>query len=300
MTDRRPAAAVPRMLAAALDAARIGHVLPLRPFTKIPALNDWEHRSTQDPDRIRELWTGRPWNVGLACGPSRLHILDLDDAHACRPPHDWPTARHGRDVLAQVADAAGEQIPATFAVRTPHQGQHLYFHTAGFSDELRSTVARLGWRIDSRGAGGYVVAAGSVLPSGTYRAANDHPILALPLWLAHRLTTPTPEPSLHVARHRPHTPADHRRITAYVDRVITSVTHAQPGQRHDILLRAAFTLGRLVAGKDLDADEAETRLQQAAQPFIGVRDWTAAQGRDTIADGLAAGKNQPRALSAEP
>ncbi|WP_406231176.1 hypothetical protein [Nocardia sp. NBC_01009] len=43
---------------------------------------------------------------------------------------------------------------------------------------------RLGWRIDSRGSGGYVVAAQSELPHGIYRLADEH----APIPLGKRVT----------------------------------------------------------------------------------------------------------------
>ena len=50
--------ATKRLQASALDAASRGwHVFPLRPGTKVPAVRDWEHQATADPERIRELWT---------------------------------------------------------------------------------------------------------------------------------------------------------------------------------------------------------------------------------------------------
>src|SRR2546421_6089132 len=74
MTDRSS------LLAAALDyAARGWYVFPLRVDTKAPALRaDWQTIATTDPDAIRSWWAGRPHNVGIAVGPSRLFVIDLD------------------------------------------------------------------------------------------------------------------------------------------------------------------------------------------------------------------------------
>ncbi|WP_255347783.1 bifunctional DNA primase/polymerase [Actinoplanes sp. N902-109] len=66
-------------LTAALSAADRGwHVFPLRPDDKRPAIGKWEQRATIDPDRIRRCWTAGPYNVGIACGPSGLVVLDFD------------------------------------------------------------------------------------------------------------------------------------------------------------------------------------------------------------------------------
>ena len=67
------------LLNAALAAADRGwHVFPLTPGTKRPAVRDWENRATLDPDRIRRCWAAGLFNIGIACGPSRLLVLDLD------------------------------------------------------------------------------------------------------------------------------------------------------------------------------------------------------------------------------
>ncbi|MFQ6398042.1 bifunctional DNA primase/polymerase [Nocardia sp. KC 131] len=50
---------------------------------------------------------------------------------------------------------------------------HLYYR-APRKRLLRNTIGRLGWRIDSRGSGGYIVAAQSELPHGSYRVADEH------------------------------------------------------------------------------------------------------------------------------
>ena len=154
----------------ALDAAGAGlAVFPLRPRSKKPAIVEWEASATTDPDQIRDWWRRSPRNVGIACGPSRLLVVDLDT------PHMPNTAGlgSGRDVLAALADAAGEAFPDhTYTVTTPTGGQHLYF-TAPADRELRCTVGRLWQWIDTRGAGGYVVGAGSVRQQGRYRVHRE-------------------------------------------------------------------------------------------------------------------------------
>lgn len=68
-----------RLEAAALRATEAGWaVFPIRPRTKIPAVTDWEHTATTDPDQIRRWWAARPWNIGIATGPSGLLVVDLD------------------------------------------------------------------------------------------------------------------------------------------------------------------------------------------------------------------------------
>lgn len=292
-TMSRPcASSPPRLMRAALEAAEAGHaVFPLLPHSKQSAVRNWESVATRDPAQIRAWWQALPYNLGIACGPSRVHVLDLDDGHGQDPPAQWPEARGGRDVLARLAEAAGQPYPGdTYTVASPTGGLHLYFR-APAEPELRSTVARLGWRIDTRGAGGYIVAAGSVRPEGYYRALNHTEIAPLPVWLVQALTPPPrPEPvELDL-------PAG--RASAYVAAIVTgetdAVAQASTGARRNTLLRASGRLGQLVGGGELDEHTARTALHAAAGGHIGHDGFTAREAETTIRDGLAWGIERPR------
>jgi hypothetical protein len=142
------------LLGVALDyVARGWHVFPCVPRNKKPLVPGGFHAAANDETQIRAWWAKWPdANVGIATGASGLCVLDID--HGLR----------GVDQLARLMDVA--QIPATYAVRTgrrPEFGAQLYF--AG--SDLRS----IPWKFDSysgdiRCATGYVMAAGSVHPSG--------------------------------------------------------------------------------------------------------------------------------------
>ncbi|MGM1063127.1 bifunctional DNA primase/polymerase [Saccharothrix sp. Mg75] len=286
---------LPRLMRVALNAARDGHhVIPLWPRSKIPKDKGWQSVATSDPERIRDIWSTRPFNIGIACRPSGLYVIDLDDAHGHQPPPQWAGARHGRDVLTRLAAAAGQPYPnRTYTVRTPSGGQHLYFR-APVEPELRNTIGRLGWRIDTRGAGGYIVAAGSVSNRGIYRPITHAPIAALPQWLIPLLLPPTPPTPPRSTSKAPHHP------DAYLDAIVTGeadkVRRATPGQRHDSLLRAANKLGRWVGGGELDEHEVRAVLHAAAAQHHGIEGWSAHEAEITISDGLTWGMLRPRRL----
>jgi hypothetical protein len=62
-----------------------------------------------------------PYNIGLACGPSGLLVIDLD------VPNE-PGQPSGADALARLsAEASQPCLEPTFAVSTPSGGWHLYF-----------------------------------------------------------------------------------------------------------------------------------------------------------------------------
>ncbi|TDQ00620.1 bifunctional DNA primase/polymerase [Labedaea rhizosphaerae] len=287
------------LLCAALAAADAGHfVFPLAPMSKKPAFRRWQGAATRSGDLIREQWARRPFNIGIACEPSGLYVIDLDDGHGHQPPPGSEGAAHGRDVLTRLAAAAGEPYPSdTFTVTTPTNGEHLYFAMPAGHAKLRNTVGRLGWRIDTRGIGGYVVAAGSVRPGGSYVVTNNASITRLPQWLLAKLTTqPLDEPGRIPLPHA----APIQRMDAYVAHVAHNVRHAEPGTRHHTLNLAAYTLGRLVGGGELPHHQAVAVLNEAAAAHLGVDEWTLAEAKRTIHDGLAAGIKHPRELSSQP
>ncbi|WP_406690338.1 bifunctional DNA primase/polymerase [Saccharopolyspora sp. ID03-671] len=285
----------PRLMRAALEAVEAGHaVFPLQPLSKKPVPKDWEATASRDPDQIRAWWEAMPYNVGIACGPSGLLVIDLDDAKGQRAPDRWSGAHHGRDVLAQRAAEDGELYPGdTYTVRTP-SGQHLYFR-APVEPELRSRVG-CWWRVDTRGAGGYVVAAGSITRPGRYRAVNQAAIAPLPEWLVTALTPPPPPDPVDLELPAGQASAY---VAAAVDGETLAVATASTGQRHNTLLRAAARLGGLVGGGVLDQHTAETALYGAARGHIGQDGFTEREVTRTIQDGLAWGQARPRYISAE-
>jgi hypothetical protein len=200
-------------------------------------------------------------------------------------------------VLGRLAAGAGQPFPHdTYTVATP-SGEHLYFR-APHGVELRNTAGTLGWRIDTRAHGGFVVGAGSVRDDGRYRVTRDAPIAPLPGWLAEALTPPP-------ATHETMPPARLVRLSptraqAYLRAIIEgetrAVADAQTGERHRTLLRAARTLGRLVAGGDLAEPAARAALLDAAARHIGVDGTTASEVAQAIDDGLAYGARAPRTI----
>ncbi|MEV5952079.1 bifunctional DNA primase/polymerase [Streptomyces sp. NPDC051993] len=195
------------LLAWALEPARRGWpVFPLRPGDKRPAGHAEqlcpgtgrcvdghrkpEQRATTDPDLIAAAWSQQPYNIGIATGPAGLLVVDLD-----MPKSEEPEgAPSGAESLLALCERAGQTLPATYQVRTPSGGHHLYF-TAPAGIRLGCTAGRLGHHIDTRGWGGYVVAPGSTTPHGTYTVTDESPVAALPAWLAEKLSDrPKPDP----------------------------------------------------------------------------------------------------------
>ena len=322
-TDQPPAQPDPRvaLLGMAHEYAAAGwHVFPLVPGAKTPAVKAWEDRATTDHARIERCWRHAPYGIGLATGPSGLVVIDLDTPKpGAVPPAEWARPgirpiRTGADVLAVLAERAGQPIPPReYTVTTPSGGLHLYFRhpigDANGSDPvalLRNTAGTLGWLIDTRAHGGYVVAPPTAIPGGCYQQGRDgrhslgtiadaEHLPALPTWLADRLA-PAPLPPQQPVTVRLAGTGDARRdgyLRAAVDRTLADVAGAPPGGRNKALYGAAVSLGQLVAGGELPADQTTAALV-AAGIAVGQTERAAAA---TVASGIRAGANRPRTLS---
>jgi hypothetical protein len=153
---------------------------------------------------------------------------------------------------------------------------------------LWNTAGRLGWKIDTRGHGGYVVGAGSVIHGRRYRADVIRRPAILPDWIASALTPPpAPDPTPSSAPGSGNASAyTLAALTGELDKVLT----ATPGCRNDTLNRAAFALGQLAGAHLLDETTARDELLAAAQR-IGL---PRSEAERTIASGLTAGARHPR------
>jgi hypothetical protein len=211
-------------------------------------------------------------------------VVDLDKARA--------------DVLCLLAEQAGTAVDwDTYTVTTPRGGTHLYYQHPAGEPLLRNTSGDhgngLGWLIDTRAHGGYVVAAGSTINGRPYTVAHHADPTPLSAWLAERLT-PKPLP--------PQQPVvvdlGAGRRAAYLQAAIRgqvgAVTRAGNGGRNAALYASAVALGQLVAGGALTEQDVTGLLTQAALS-AGLRP---AETAHTIASGLRAGAHRPRSVAA--
>ncbi len=347
----QPPAGQDETLAAALGYARRGwHVLPILPGTKRPAIPrhdeascphtdpycaragrhlGWESRATTRPERIMHIWSVLPdHGIGIACGPSRLVVIDCDTPKGDTWPDQWriPGLTCGADVLTYVAESLGEQIPATYTIATPSGGRHLYFqHPTSPGPAIRNTIGTihgpLGWLVDVRATGGQVLAPPTTGPTGSYTVLDGRAPAPLPDWIAHRLrrtparpaTTPTDQtdttatPDQYDNRNAttrqprsavgedPWAPSRRRRyLDAAIDAEATRVREAVKGERNHTLFRAAAALGELVAGGELDADHVRDVLLDASATHLTDPDYPRFQAGQTITSGLRHGATRPR------
>lgn len=296
------------LLATALEYATRGwHVFPLIPESKRPATprhtaddcdgtdpwcrgghTGWEQRATTDTARITRAWTAAAYGVGIACGPSGLLVIDTDT------PKSGSTAGPGESTLAGLVTEHGgtEGLPETWTVATPSGGVHRYYTTAHLPAALGNSAGRLGALIDTRGAGGYVVAPPTTTTAGRYEVTADVEAATLPAWLVKHLSTrPAAPQRVHELR-----PVTHR--SAYLRAVIEGeqqhVRSAAEGGRNHALFVAACCLGELIAGGSLTEAEAAGALLDACAGHIANRAFTEAEAWQTIRSGFRRGAAKPR------
>ncbi|MBE1467434.1 bifunctional DNA primase/polymerase [Kibdelosporangium phytohabitans] len=306
-----------KLLHAALHAAERGwFVFPLQPGRKVPALHGeekcprtdrcvdghlgWEQLATRDTSLIQQAWARRAWNIAIATGPSGLVVIDLDQAKdGQQAPSRWTGCYSGEDVLRRLAVEAGQESPFdTHTVRTASGGTHLYFQALD-RQPIRNSAGRrgrgIGWLVDVRAGGGYVVGAGSRVRGTTYEVVNDQPPRPLPEWLATRmrrststgLTVPVTGSHVVLAGGLAH-PSSYgdAALLGELDRVLS----AQVGERNDTLNVAAFALGQLAADGLVYTDTASAALLRAGL-HIGLSYQECVR---TIRSGMDSGMRKPR------
>jgi hypothetical protein len=219
---------------AALRYAAVGWpVFPVRTGGKVPLTPHGCKDASTDPAFIRAWWQRHPTaNLGIATGPgSGLLVVDVDPAPG------------GYASLARLE--AGHGALATLEAGTPAGGAHLYLaYPSG--RQLGNSAGRLGPGLDTRGAGGYVVAPPSRRSEGPYVWSVDpDPVMPAPAWLVDLLDPPPPP--RQPARRPAFGPDDDRRLLARFDGLLDFIGEATPGQRNNRLHWAACRLAELLA-----------------------------------------------------
>jgi len=255
--------------AAAAYAANGWAVFPLKQGEKVPAVKHGVKEATTDAGQVADWWAKREWNIGVACGqPSDLFVLDVD-------------GQEGIDTLVGL----GHGFPATLCQTTPSGGVHFVFrHMPG----LGNTAGKLGPKLDTRGDGGYIVAAPSEVAGRQDRWLGKDTPQPVPGWLLTALKPAKREL-------KPVRKAD---MGGYAGKVATlelnRVETAPEGTRNHTLNRSAFSLGTLVGAGLLGVEDVRARLVDAALA-CGLPE---AEARTTVDRALADGQRHPRQVEA--
>ena len=265
-------------------AAHGWQAFPLKPSSKLPATPRSFYDATSNPATLRRWFAqGYPYNVGVRSGvASGVFILDID-------------GDRGAASLRELELKHGRLSPTLTS--TTGKGHHYWFLT---NNPVPSSIGRIAPGIDIRGDGGYVVAPPSIHPNGRVYRWVDYsiPLAAAPGWLidlAQRIPSP---PSLPTSP--PLRLISSERSGSYgraaLEQEIAALSQAAKGSRNDTLNRASFRLYQLVAGGELDGDEVEQRLIEAAHAngLISDPDDGPAKVRATIRSAADAAKRYPR------
>jgi hypothetical protein len=241
--------------------------------------------ATTDEATIRKWWQRWPdANIGIATGtPSGFVVLDLDP-------------RSGGDrALGELIQQHGP-LPPTVTVETGGSGQHFYFRLDGLEKAKNGEIVK---GLDFKTTNGAVVAASSVHSSGKRYAWRDGcdpdqvPIAAAPEWLVELINrnrcSVAPVKSKAVRATTIHfggTPYGRSALQRECD----TLAAAEEGGRNNALNSAAFSIGQLVAGDQVDHHVAVNALGEAALA-CGL---TSAEIASTLKSGMEAGASEPR------
>lgn len=270
---------------AALHYARLGWPVFPVDIKKEPLTAHGYKDATTDPAKIRAMFRN-PKVAGIAVPTgTRTGIVVIDRDR-----------KNGVDGVAtcQALEADLGALPPTLQQRTGSGGDQLVFrYPEGVT--IKCSAGKLGDGFDVRGVGGYIVVPPSCNEAGNYVWLNEHEPADLPeAWVDFLKERPRPA----VER----TPAPAIAATgssAYGRKALEAecqaVASEPKGSRNARLNQAAFASGQLVAGGEIQEEEALLALQQAAAA-CGLGE---AEADKTIRSGLTAGMAEPRQAPGE-
>src|ERR1017187_457866 len=108
-------------------AERGWHVFPCLPGDKRPATSRWEQRACAIPRLVARYWPSAWHNVGVACGPSNLVVLDLDVSPDDALGMSDRLAPYGAQQLPPITRELGGPRPDPFTGTPPPRGGAPYF-----------------------------------------------------------------------------------------------------------------------------------------------------------------------------
>lgn len=242
------------------------------------------------PQIRKPAWWTEVHGIALICGAvsGNLVLVDFDD---CAPtPEFWQTLN----------------LPDTYAwaYPTPGNGWHVWLALDAAPDINKGKLDNPGIHggsVEIRWTGHYGVAPGSMHPDTntryqwrgdppTTRPATISPITLLDAyWRVALPATPPATPAPAPQQQSTPGSASSYALTALAGELL-ALREATEGNRNNALNRAAFSLGQLVAGGELDATRVEQALLDAAHD-IGLSE---GEARATIHSGMTNGAKSPR------
>jgi hypothetical protein len=241
-------------------------VFPIRPREKQPLTEHGLNDSSNDPAQVALWWNQHQnANIGIDCGKSGIAVVDLDGEEGI---NQW-NAIVETGVLGSFM---------TLCQYTGNNGAHLIFSQT--EPPVKNSVGKIAPRIDTRGVGGYILAAPSIHPNGNSYEWSEYTDFSIAPFPQHLLSLLNQAPTM------PNIPLPPPNKDANVDRILTRayerVASAAVGSRNDTLNKAAFYLGRFVLeGRLSESEVRQTLLYAAARAGLPERESAA-----TILSGL--------------
>lgn len=236
--------------------------------------------ATTDPEQIRTWWKKWPTaNIGINCGKSGLLVVDLDS---------YKDIYQGDDLALDEETITG---------LSGGGGPHLFYGMAE-GDIFGNSNKNLPPGVDIRGYGGYVIVAPSAHKSGNvYQWELEYsPWDRKPAPIPTKLRALLEQNAKHdhpIVQFDTARKYENGQGTVYgiaaINNQCKAVATAVNGTRNNTLNTAAFALGRLVAGGELEYSYAYDNLYSTALSI----DLTDVEAKQTIDSGMNAGMKSP-------
>ena len=242
----------------------------------------WQEAASRDPAAIRAMFARRgAVMIGMPTGvASGYSIIDVDVKDG-RQGDTWLSNNSSR-------------IASTRTSSTRSGGVHLwYLHAHG----VRNSASRIAPGVDVRGDGGYVI----VPPSPGYSWAKDQEAAPMPGWLIEAASKPDLEAVARNFRSPP--PIYNDGGSAYglrgLEDECEAIRTAAEGAKHATINKAAYSVGGLVAGGEIEQGVAWAALCDALDVILpACRDQNAA--RKTFDRAFREGMGRPRDVAPLP
>lgn len=273
-------------------ASRDLHVFPCVANAKVPATGNGCKDACDDAVRIRR-WFARDANLAIACGPSRLVVIDVD-------------TKNGEDGFASLLLLEREigELPITRCARTPSGGVHLYFR-APTDATIRNSARSIAPGLDVRADGGYVLAPPSMIDGKPYEWTIERAVAELPpAWVERLSRRRESQPGADVG-HRAETVdpngfrSSDNRARGYcmgaLDDACEELATTPLGARNDAINRLFFPLGGLIATGGIDEREIWDAACAAMDRWPR-HERDQRKDHDTLSRALRDGRAHPREL----
>lgn len=285
-----------RFLRAALAYAELGWaVFPLIPGKKEPAIKTGLKAASREPDQIRAWWKQEPrYNIGIRTGQaSNIVVLDVDTKNG-----------DGFASLAQLVNLHGA-LPTTPWQWTGNaplgRGKQFVFQWFEGAKNTNGDAGGIAPSIDTRGDGGYIVAAPSLHPSGVHYEWGARPsqciVAPSPEWLVAWFRDRDAKRN-RVSLEPVSTPdwaqVSDKYVRAALEREFADMAGQGKGGRNTRLNEGGFALGQLVGAGVLPRSEAERCVRDAARANGWAQEAGAPALEAMIRSAIEAGLAKPR------